>query len=276
MDLVNFLKMHALGNDFVIILMEDEVQISKKIIENLSNREKGVGCDLVVFLQEKKDNFSDLKASFYNSDGSEAEVCGNALRCIGKYFFRKSKKKNIVVETISGLIDIEEESKDKIIVDLGTPKFGWKEIPLGHNVDNYNMEIKLDYLKGGFALNIGNPHLGFFVDELVEKRFVSNCKNLINDSLFPQGINVSAVKIISRNQISSMTFERGVGMTSACGTGACASVIASNKKNFCEKKVNVHMRGGNLDVEISNDNHIFMIGNAVEVFEGRIDLKRFG
>ena len=110
MDLVNFLKMHALGNDFVIILMEYEVQISKKIIENLSNREKGVGCDLVVFLQEKKDNFSDLKASFYNSDGSEAEVCGNSLRCIANYFFIKSKKKNIVVETISGLIDIEEES----------------------------------------------------------------------------------------------------------------------------------------------------------------------
>ena len=270
-----FLKAHGLGNDFVIFTKHSKLNISKKLVKFLSDRKKGVGCDLTVFLNKSENNYSDLVARFFNKDGSEAEVCGNALRCIGNYYFKKFNKKNVTVETNSGLIDVEKNISEKISVDLGKPNISWDKIPIKINVDTQNLDFDFDYLKGGFAVNVGNPHVIFFVDNLNESELKKDSEKIIKTNFFPNGVNVSIVKVLSRSKVNILTYERGVGITDACGSGAGASVFASNKLNFCDKNVEVSMAGGNLFVEITRDEHILTIGEAKDVFVGQINLKDY-
>ena len=270
-----FLKAHGLGNDFVIFTEHSILNISKKLVKFLSDRKKGVGCDLTVFLNKSENNYSDLVARFFNKDGSEAEVCGNALRCIGNYYFKKFKKTNMTVETNSGLIDVEKNISEKISVDLGKPNISWDKIPIKIDVDTQNLDFDFDYLKGGFAVNVGNPHVIFFVDNLNESELKKDSEKIIKTNFFPNGVNVSIVKVLSRSKVNILTYERGVGITDACGSGAGASVFASNKLNFCDKNVEVSMAGGNLFVEITRDEHILTIGDAKDVFVGQINLKDY-
>ena len=270
-----FLKAHGLGNDFVIFTEHSKLNISKKLVKFLSDRKKGVGCDLTVFLNKSENNYSDLVARFFNKDGSEAEVCGNALRCIGNYYFKKFNKKNVTVETNSGLIDVEKNISEKISVDLGKPNISWDKIPIKIDVDTQNLDFDFDYLKGGFAVNVGNPHVIFFGDYLNESELKKDSEKIIKTNFFPSGVNVSIVKVLSRNKVNILTYERGVGITDACGSGAGASVFASNKLNFCDKNVEVSMAGGNLFVEITRDEHILTIGEAKDVFVGQINLKDY-
>lgn len=270
-----FLKAHGLGNDFVIFTEHSKLNISKKLVKFLSDRKKGVGCDLTVFLNKSENNYSDLVARFFNKDGSEAEVCGNALRCIGNYYFKKFKKKNVTVETNSGLIDVEKNISEKISVDLGKPNISWDKIPIKIDVDTQNLDFDFDYLKGGFAVNVGNPHVIFFGDYLNVSELKKDSEKIIKTNFFPNGVNVSIVKVLSRSKVNILTYERGVGITDACGSGAGASVFASNKLNFCDKNVEVSMAGGNLFVEITRDEHILTIGEAKDVFVGQINLKDY-
>ena len=270
-----FLKAHGLGNDFVIFTEHSKLNISKKLVKFLSDRKKGVGCDLTVFLNKSENNYSDLVARFFNKDGSEAEVCGNALRCIGNYYFKKFNKKNVTVETNSGLIDVEKNISEKISVDLGKPNISWDKIPIKIDVDTQNLDFDFDYLKGGFAVNVGNPHVIFFGDYLNVSKLKKDSEKIIKTNFFPSGVNVSIVKVLSRSKINILTYERGVGITDACGSGAGASVFASNKLNFCDKNVEVSMAGGNLFVEITRDEHILTIGEAKDVFVGQINLKDY-
>ena len=270
-----FLKAHGLGNDFVIFTEHSKLNISKKLVKFLSDRKKGVGCDLTVFLNKSENNYSDLVARFFNKYGSEAEVCGNALRCIGNYYFKKFKKKNVTVETNSGLIDVEKNISEKISVDLGKPNISWDKIPIKIDVDTQNLDFDFDYLKGGFAVNVGNLHVIFFVDNLNESELKKDSEKIIKTNFFPNGVNVCIVKVLSRSKVNILTYERGVGITDACGSGAGASVFASNKLNFCDKNVEVSMAGGNLFVEITRDEHILTIGEAKDVFVGQINLKDY-
>ena len=270
-----FLKAHGLGNDFVIFTEHSKLNISKKLVKFLSDRKKGVGCDLTVFLNKSENNYSDLVARFFNKDGSEAEVCGNALRCIGNYYFKKFNKKNVTVETNSGLIDVEKNISEKISVDLGKPNISWDRIPIKIDVDTQNLDFDFDYLKGGFAVNVGNPHVIFFGDYLNVSELKKDSEKIIKTNFFPNGVNVSIVKVLSRSKVNILTYERGVGITDACGSGAGASVFASNKLNFCDKNVEVSMAGGNLFVEITRDEHILTIGEAKDVFVGQINLKDY-
>ena len=234
-----------------------------------------MGCDLTVFLNKSENNYSDLVARFFNKDGTEAEVCGNALRCIGNYYFKKFNKKNVTIETNSGLIDVEKNISEKISVDLGKPNISWDKIPIKIDVDTQNLDFDFDYLKGGFAVNVGNPHVIFFVDNLNESELKKDSEKIIKTNFFPNGVNVSIVKVLSRSKVNILTYERGVGITDACGSGAGASVFASNKLNFCDKNVEVSMAGGNLFVEITRDEHILTIGEAKDVFVGQINLKDY-
>ena len=270
-----FLKAHGLGNDFVIFTEYSKLKISKNLVKFLSDRKKGVGCDLTVFLNKSENNYSDLVARFFNKDGSEADVCGNALRCIGNYYFKKFNKKNVTVETNSGLVDVEKNISEKISVDLGKPNISWDKIPIKIAVDTQNLDFDFDYLKGGFAVNVGNPHVIFFVDNLNESELKKDSEKIIKTNFFPNGVNVSIVKVLSRSKVNILTYERGVGITDACGSGAGASVFASNKLNFCDKNVEVSMAGGNLFVEITRDEHILTIGEAKDVFVGQINLKDY-
>ena len=272
MKLYNFTKMHGLGNDFLIFPWSEELP-QKNLIKALSSRSKGVGCDLVVFLVKLEKNIANYKTHFFNHDGTRAEICGNALRCIGKLHYERFNLKNCLIETDAGLIDVEFNNDYTISVDIGSPKFNWKDIPLIREIDGSNLGFDFSYLKNGFALNIGNPHLVFLVDKIDKKKLAQDSLKVRNSKIFPEGVNINVVEILKKNEISILTNERGVGLTEACGTGACASVIATNKMQLVENKVLVNMPGGFLKVEITSNAHIFMTGGATKVFEGKLNFE---
>ena len=272
MKLYNFTKMHGLGNDFLIFPWSEELP-EINLIKALSSRSKGVGCDLVVFLVKLEKNIANYKTHFFNHDGTRAEICGNALRCIGKLHYERFNSKNCVIETDAGLIDVEFNNDSTVSVDIGLPKFNWKDIPLIRQMDGSNLGFDFSYLKNGFALNIGNPHLVFVVEKIDKKKFTMDSLKVRNSKIFPEGVNINVVEILKKNEISILTNERGVGLTEACGTGACASVIATNRMQLVENKVLVNMPGGFLKVEITSNEHIFMTGVATKVFEGKLNFE---
>ena len=273
MKSLNFIKMHGLGNDFVIFNSTEKKLHDPKFIKKISDRKTGIGCDLVVITRNSDTEYCDIYAKFINSDGTTAEVCGNALRCLGKEFFKLKQKKHLVIETDKRLIDIEDYGNGNICVDMGKPKYDCNSIPLSSENNNNTISFNLEYLKIGYALNVGNPHLVFFVEQLNKNLLEKNSKEIENLEFFPEGINISIVKIINKQLVKIMTHERGVGVTQACGSAACASVLIAKEKDHVTDKVCVEMTGGKLNIEITSDNNVLMIGTAKKVFEGIMDIK---
>ena len=273
MKSLNFIKMHGLGNDFVIFNSTEKKLHDPKFIKKISDRKTGIGCDLVVITRNSDAEYCDIHAKFINSDGTTAEVCGNALRCLGKEFFKLKQKKHLVIETDKRLIDIEDYGNGNICVDMGKPKYDCNSIPLSSENNKNAISFNLEYLKIGYALNVGNPHLVFFVEQLNKNLLEKNSKEIENSDFFPEGINISIVKIINKKLVKIMTHERGVGVTQACGSAACASVLIAKEKDYVTDKVCVEMKGGKLNIEITSDNNVLMIGTAKKVFEGIMDIK---
>jgi len=273
MKSLNFIKMHGLGNDFVIFNSVERKFHDPKFIKKISDRKTGIGCDLVVITRNSDTEYCDIYAKFINSDGTTAEVCGNALRCLGKELFKLKQKKHLVIETDKRLIDIEDYGNGNICVDMGKPKYDCNSIPLSSENNKNAISFNLEYLKIGYALNVGNPHLVFFVEQLNKNLLEKNSKEIENSDFFPEGINISIVKIINKKLVKIMTHERGVGVTQACGSAACASVLIAKEKDYVTDKVCVEMKGGNLNIEITSDNNVLMIGTAKKVFEGIMDIK---
>ena len=273
MKSLNFIKMHGLGNDFVIFNSTEKKLHDPKFIKKISDRKTGIGCDLVVITRNSDTEYCDIYAKFINSDGTTAEVCGNALRCLGKEFFKLKQKKHLVIETDKRLIDIEDYGNGNICVDMGKPKYDCNSIPLSSENNNNTISFDLEYLKIGYALNLGNPHLIFFVEQLNKNLLEKNSKEIENLEFFPEGVNISIVKIINKQLLKIMTHERGVGVTQACGSAACASVLIAKEKDYVTDKVCVEMTGGKLNIEITSDNNVLMIGTAKKVFEGIMDIK---
>ena len=179
----------------------------------------------------------------------------------------------MVVETEKRLIDIEDYGNGNICVDMGKPKFDCNSIPLSSEKNNNTINFDLEYLKIGYALNLGNPHLVFFAEHLNKNLLEKNSKEIENLKFFPDGINISVVKVINKGLLKIMTHERGVGITQACGSAACASVLVAKEKSHVSNKVCVEMTGGNLNIEVTTNNHILMIGTAKKVYEGVLDIK---
>lgn len=265
--------MHGLGNDFVIFNSTEKKLHDPKFIKKISDRKTGIGCDLVVITKNSDTEYCDIHAKFINSDGTTAEVCGNALRCLGKEFFKLKQKKHLVIETDKRLIDIEDYGNGNICVDMGKPKYDCNSIPLTSKNNNNTISFDLEYLKIGYALNVGNPHLVFFVEQLNKNLLEKNSQEIENLEFFPEGVNISIVKIINKQLVKIMTHERGVGVTQACGSAACASVLIAKEKDHVTDKVCVEMTGGKLNIEITSDNNVLMIGTAKKVFEGIMDIK---
>ena len=270
---LNFIKMHGLGNDFVIYNAKEDGLDDPKFIKQIADRKTGIGCDLVVITRDSDKEYCDIYAKFINSDGTNAEICGNALRCLGKELFKLKEKKQLVIETDKRLIDIEDYGNGNVCVDMGKPNYDCGSIPLNSEDNNNIIDFNLEYLKIGFALNIGNPHLIFFVNQLKKSLLEKDSKEIESLKFFPEGVNISVVKVINDKELKIMTHERGVGITQACGSAACASVIAAKEKKHVSDKVCVEMTGGKLNIEITNNNHVLMIGEAKKVYEGVMDIK---
>lgn len=275
---MNFYKYHGLGNDFIIFDNRDnKIHLSPDDVRSICHRNFGIGADGILLVENSEEQ--DIKMVIYNSDGSEAEMCGNATRCFAKYLYEKGivKKRIINIETLAGVIIPELEIKNGIVtnirVNMGKPVFDPKAIPCNIDceiVKNIKIEINNTtyYIT---AMLMGVPHTVTFKDHLEDEDIIREGKEIEESQYFPLKTNVNFVKILSRNEIVLRTWERGAGYTLACGTGSCASVAAGIINGLLDNRVLVHLRGGDLIIEWDGINYIFMEGGATEVFQGNLN-----
>ncbi len=274
---IEFIKMNGAGNDYIYIdLIKNNYSVDfSKLSKDISQRHFGVGGDGLVLIMASER--ADFKMRMFNSDGSEAEMCGNAIRCVGKYLYDYGyvNKKRFSIETLAGIKKIwlaEEEPSGKaksLKVDMGEPILNPKEIPININIDKKSV-VGIDVM--GYratAVSMGNPHIVIFVDKITDEHVLTHGPQIEKHSLFPQKTNVEFIKIIDKNNISMRVWERGSGETLACGTGACAGVVAAVLNNLTSRKVNVNLLGGTLHIEWNEDNNrVYLTGPASEVFTG--------
>lgn len=257
---IGFFKYHACGNDYVYIDCFDKiVDNPENLAIKVSKQHFGVGSDGLILIESSK--VADAKMRIFNSDGSEAKMCGNGIRCVGKYLFDEKKfSKRISIETLSGIKYIEilnsQRQVSMVKVNMGTPE-----------VLNQFKKSEFANISDAFYVSIGNPHCVMFFDNIESIGVCKIGEKIQNLDYFNSGVNVEFVKVNSRKDIDMRVFERGSGETLACGTGACASVVVANFIGLCDKKVTVHLRGGDILVECIDD-LVYMTGEAVKVFEG--------
>lgn len=277
---IKFTKMHGLGNDYLFINCFEEklanIDLNDLAIR-MSDRHFGVGSDGIILIMPPESKENDFKYRIFNSDGSEAEMCGNGMRCAAKYVFEcaLTKKTNLRFETKAGIIKpeimLEKGNAKTVRVDMGEPIFERGKIPMAGpkgNVINEKLDVNCEEVKVT-CVSMGNPHCVIFVEDTEFKGFEDLGKKIETHKVFPKRTNVEFVQVIDRKEIRMRVWERGAGETLACGTGACASAVASVLNKKTERTVIVHLKGGDLIIEWDEKtNHIFMTGPAVEVFDG--------
>jgi diaminopimelate epimerase len=262
-----FDKMHGLGNDFVIIdARQEPFDVTPSLARAIADRRTGVGCDQLIVIEPSAT--ADLKMRIWNSDGGEVESCGNATRCVVQLTGAAS------IDTAGGLLQGENLGAE-VEVSIGEPRFGWDEIPLAYAMDTAALPMAWDSLDHPFAVNVGNPHLVFFVPDAREVPLEELGPSIENDPAFPERINVNVATYV-HNRLKLRTFERGAGETRACGTGACASAVAAIATKRAESPVRVDMTGGSLTIEWAPGQPIRMRGTATHVFSGELDLDALG
>ena len=260
----HFHNMHGLGNDFVIVDARAEpFDVTPALARAIADRRTGVGCDQLIVLEPSGD--ADLRMRIWNSDGGEVESCGNATRCVVQLTGARR------IDSDGGLLEGEDRGAEVQVV-LPEPRFGWDEIPLAYPMDTAALPMAWDGLEQPFAVNVGNPHLVFFVTDAREVPLDELGPRIENDPAFPERINVNVATYV-HNILKLRTFERGAGETLACGTGACASAVAAIATKRAESPVQVDMTGGSLTISWAPGEPIRMRGSATHVFEGELDLE---
>ena len=262
-----FHKMHGLGNDFVVIdARVGGLTMSARRARAIADRRTGIGCDQVIVLEHASD--ADARMRIWNPDGSEAEACGNAFRAAALMLGEA------VLETHGGRVAIAREATCAT-ADLRPPRFGWEEIPLAYALDTTSLPIGWDGLADPAAVNVGNPHIVFFVDDATAVDLEALGPVIENDALFPARINVNVATVTGPSSLSLRTWERGAGLTLACGTGAAATAVAAIRAKRVVAPVTVAMAGGELSIDWSPGDGIRMTGPATHVYSGEIDWDRF-
>ena len=263
-----FFKMHGLGNDFVILDCRDGSNVSSVAAKEIANRRTGVGCDQLIILKKPQYN-NDIFLEFRNSDGSYSSACGNGTRCVAGMILEEKSQEEIKIETEAGILNAwKSKTNGFISVDMGRPKFIWNEIPLANNIDHKEVDLGKDSPVNAFCLSMGNPHAVLFLEDLDGLDIAILGPKLENHPMFPEKANISFAKIISKSLIKMRTWERGVGITMACGTGACAVVVAANELLKTDKKCEVILDGGKLNICLSNEGNVFLEGPTEKSFNG--------
>lgn len=268
---VPFVKMHGLGNDFIILDgREQELPvIPTHAISALADRRTGIGCDQLVRLEPSLAEAADFRMRIFNADGGEVGACGNASRAVALLHGSPAK-----IQTDGGIIAVRP-SDSGIAVDMGAPQFGWDAVPLAYPMDTLAMPVAWGTLENPVAVNVGNPHVVFFVDRQEDIPLEDLGPEIENDPLFPERINVNVARIVDRNTIDLRVWERGAGLTRACGTGACATAVAAIRRRLVDHVVTVNLPGGALRIEWAGDGPITMSGPAQESFRGDFALQDY-
>jgi diaminopimelate epimerase len=269
MGKIPFLKMHGLGNDFVVLdFRRNSISVGAKGVRGLADRRTGIGCDQLILLEPPRHPAAQALMRIHNSDGSEAEACGNAARCVADLLHRETGAPRVRIETVAGLLEAEALPDGLIAVDMGPPRMGWREIPLARAVDTDCVDLTAGPLAGPVCTNIGNPHATFFVDDVEKIDLAALGPLLEHHPLFPERANIGVAFIRDPGQIRLRVWERGAGVTRACGSGACAAVVAAHRRGLADRRASVELDGGNLDIAWREDGHVIMTGPATASFEG--------
>lgn len=276
--MIKFTKMHGLGNDYVYIdAINQKIENESSLAKFVSNRHFGIGSDGLILIC--KSEIADFKMRMFNSDGSEAEMCGNGIRCVGKFVYDKglTNKTTVKIETLAGIKTLILNTKDGKVetarVDMGEPILEAEKIPVISTEKTVkNLELEAENKKFKFTcVSMGNPHAITIVENTKEFDVEKYGKILEINKAFPKKANIEFAQIIDRQNINMRVWERGAGETLACGTGACATAVACNLNGLTDRKVNIELLGGTLNIEWNEiDNHVYMTGPAVTVFDGEL------
>ena len=274
---LSFTKMHGLGNDFVVFNAIDQpLELRAGQIRFIADRRFGIGCDQVLLVEAARNADTDFYYRIFNSDGGEVEQCGNGARCFARFVRDKglSVKDVLKVGTAAGEITLYHEADDLVRIDMGAPRFVPSQIPFETQQQSVTYPIELDgdvYQIG--IVSMGNPHAVMLVDDVAHADVERLGPLLESHALFPQRVNAGFMQVLLPSEIALRVYERGAGETYACGTGACAAVVSGIQRGLLDERVNVKVRGGELVISWSGDNHpVWMTGPAVAVFEGAIEL----
>ena len=264
--------MHGLGNDFIVINNLNEVFNENLInIPELANRHTGIGFDQLLIVESSERANIDFKYRIFNADGQEVQQCGNGARCFALYVFEKklTSKRKLNVETLNGDIELVINDTSSVTVNMGEPEFAPSKIPA--NIDNQHKKYSINGTEMGI-LSMGNPHAVILANNIENLEIDKTAKDIQNSGYFPEGVNVGFMQINSPSNISLRVYERGVGETQACGTGACAAVVYGVENNLLDTNVCVSLPGGDLDINYEKGSEVFMTGPAVFVFEGSFEV----
>lgn len=293
-----FLKMHGLGNDFAVFDARDgSLVLDEATAKAVADRRFGIGCDQVIVIGRGV-NGADATMRILNADGGEVEACGNATRCVAQLLMEERDAGSVKIDTPGGLLLCSDAGSGLVTVDMGKPEFDWTKIPLSREVDTKRFSLRLDppprdVLPGDVlprdatrrdpsskwrgevmasALATGNPHCVFFVDDADSEPVETIGPVVEHHPMFPARVNVEFVTVRSRKELRMRVWERGVGVTKACGTGACAAAIAAMRRGLADRKVDVVLDGGTLTIEWTADDHMLMTGPAALAYRGDVDL----
>lgn len=267
-----FIKMHGLGNDFVIFdARETPLALDAAEARALADRREGVGCDQVVILEPARRDDAAVYLRFLNADGGEVGACGNGTRCAASLLLTAAAAEEIALETRAGLLRARMAANRLVSVDMGAARFGWRDIPLAREMDTLHLELSRDGLADPVATSMGNPHATFFVPDIAGVPLSTLGPQLEHDPLFPERANIGAAQVTGPDTLRLRVWERGAGLTRACGSGACAAAVAAARRGLTGRRVRVEVDGGPLDIEWREDGHVLMAGPVAIAFVGEVD-----
>jgi len=272
-----FTKMHGLGNDFVVInRIAYPVELNSAHYRRLADRRFGIGCDQILLVESPQSADADFRYRIFNADGGEVEQCGNGARCFARYVVDKglTTKTELVIETLGGIVRPRIEANGMVTVNMGIPRFEPAEVPFvaEHAANHYTLDLGDEKVEIG-VVSMGNPHAVQIVDNVDTAPVKTQGPQIEHHSSFPNRVNAGFMQVVSPEQVRLRVFERGVGETLACGTGACAAVVVGRQMGLVGDSVRVQLPGGELDIRWAGEGQpVWMTGPAVTVFEGTIDL----
>ena len=269
---IAFRKMHGLGNDFVVVDARDRpLALTPAVAGAIADRRTGVGCDQLLVIEPCDDGDADAAMRILNADGSEVGACGNGTRCVASLLMAEGGKDKIHIHTSAGLLVCTTAGNGALSVDMGPALLAWHDIPVAADCDTLHMPVSNGELTDPVGVNIGNPHAVFFVDDAEAVLLPVAGPALETHPFFPERANIEAVHLLGRNRLRMRVWERGVGITRACGSGACAAAVAAHRRGLTGRTVEVVLDGGPLSIDWREDGHVVMTGPVATSFTGTLD-----
>lgn len=270
--MIPFTKMHGLGNDFVVLDLRDGATApDADTARAIADRRRGVGCDQLILIEPPHAAGATARLRFLNADGSESGACGNGTRCVAAMLMHEGKATGLALETLGGILRATAAEGGLVTVDMGPAQLDWRDIPLARATDTQRLDIALGPLEGPVAVGMGNPHCVFFVDDAEDIELAALGPQIEHHPLFPERTNVEVATVVDRGRIRLRVWERGAGITLACGTGACATLVAAARRGLTDRRAELLMDGGALSAEWREDGHVLLTGPVATSFTGMLD-----